>query len=79
MKKVRFIVDYELDLDKFIKEFEERPRKRGWTWRDELQEIFEANLEGFAEDLFNEYGLEEFDWNIKMEVLEDEGKDTRTD
>jgi len=68
MSKIRFIVDFEFDLDKFKKEFKERNFKKNWTWKDELKDIFEANLEGFAEDLFGEYDIDEMDW--KVEVIE---------
>ncbi len=66
MAKVKFVVDFEFDLEKFKKEFEERNFKKNWTWEDELKSLFEANLEGFCEDLFCEYDIEEMDWNIKI-------------
>jgi len=68
MSKVKFVVEMEFDLDKFKREFKERNFKKNWTWKDELKDIFEANLEGFMEDLFNEYNIDEFDWNIEVIV-----------
>jgi len=68
MSKVKFVVEMEFDLEKFKREFKERNFKKNWTWKDELKDIFESNLEGFMEDLFNEYNIDEFDWNIEVIV-----------
>jgi len=68
MSKVKFVVEMKFDLEKFKREFKERNFKKNWTWKDELKDIFEANLEGFMEDLFNEYNIDEFDWNIEVIV-----------
>ena len=70
MARMKFVVKMEFDLDKFKKEFGERNYKKGWTWKDELKKIFEVNLDGFMEDLFNEYNIDEFDYNV--EVIMDE-------
>jgi len=66
MSKIRFIVDLEFNLDKFKRKFRERNFKKNWTWKDELKDIFEANMEGFAEDLFGEYDIDEIDWNVEV-------------
>ena len=70
MSKIRIIVKMEFDLDKFKKEFGERNYKKGRTWKDELKKIFEVNLDGFMEDLFSEYNIDEFNYNVEVVVDE---------
>jgi len=72
MNKIKVEIEMEFDLERFKEWFTQIPKKKGWTWKNELMDLIDSAIEGLGEDLFGYCGIDKFEWEIKkLEVVKE--------
>jgi len=63
--KIEIEIEMEFDLKKFKEWFSALPKRKKWTWKDELKDFIDDAVKGLTEDLFLQCNIDEFWWKVR--------------